>query len=108
MPPNQSAAGSTAILLLAISVPLLTVVGGTAARALDFRDEVLAVAEEQIQAQGTPAGESVGEPAREDATVEGEPGPGDAVEVPPEDTHEGNTDETPPVEDGTAAGQPPE
>lgn len=46
---------------------------------------------EQILAQEE-TGESGGDPSNEDAPVEGEPGPGDAVEVPPD---EPAGDETP-------------
>jgi hypothetical protein len=59
--------------------------GVTAAGALELVDEPLQVTEERSLAQDESAAESVGEPAAEDAHVEGEPGPGDAVAVPPEE-----------------------
>ncbi len=69
--------------------------------ALDAPEEPLAVAEEMTVPEKDVVGESVGEPAAEDAAVEGEPGPGDTVRVPPDDT--GNEDES-----GGAVGSPVE
>jgi hypothetical protein len=53
--------------------------------ALELRDEPLSIANEKGQAEDEPVGENVGEPAPEDGPVEGEPGPGDTVAVPPDD-----------------------
>jgi hypothetical protein len=55
------------------------------ATALEPREETLSIPIEQTIALDEPAGESVGEPAAEDATVEGEPGPGDAADLPPDE-----------------------
>lgn len=55
------------------------------ATALEPREETLSIPIEQTVAQDEPAGESVGEPAAEDAPVEGEPGPGDAANLPPDE-----------------------
>jgi hypothetical protein len=55
------------------------------ARALELRDEPLSIANENSAAEDEPAGENVGDPAPEDGPVEGEPGPGDTVAVPPDD-----------------------
>jgi hypothetical protein len=59
--------------------------GVTAAAAFELGDEPLQVTEERSLAQDESTAESVGEPAAEDAHVEGEPGPGDAVDLPPEE-----------------------
>jgi hypothetical protein len=55
------------------------------AAALEPREDTLSIPAEQTIAQDEPAGESVGEPSAEDAPVEGEPGPGDAATLPPEE-----------------------
>lgn len=77
------------------------------ASALDTLDEPLAVAEEQSVPQTEAVGESVGEPAVEDAPVEGEPGPGDAVSVPPEEEdvggQQGDASQSPAEDSGTDA-----
>jgi hypothetical protein len=53
--------------------------------ALESFDDTLAIEEEVEVAEEISDEENVGEPAAEDAPVEGEPGPGDAITVPPED-----------------------
>lgn len=55
------------------------------AGALEARDEPLSIANETGAVDDEPAGENVGEPAPEDGPVEGEPGPGDTIAVPPDD-----------------------
>jgi hypothetical protein len=79
--------------------------------ALDSVEEPLSVAEEQTVLQQDVVGESVGEPAAEDAPVEGEPGPGDAVSVPPDEMGEGEgtgSEAGPPVDGDGAADKPAE
>ncbi len=79
-------------------------IGGVPAFAFDARDESLTVAEEQAGREKDVVGESVGEPAVEDAPVEGEPGPGDAVHVPTDEAGDAGDDSEPSMEGG--AGEP--
>lgn len=81
------------------------------AYALDAGEDSLTVAEEQTVPGKDVVGESVGEPAAEDAPVEGEPGPGDAVPVPPDEM--GDADDAggtalPPAEGEGAEAPPPD
>jgi hypothetical protein len=67
------------------AVALMGVAPARALETLESLDGTAVVYDGQSLAQDEPDGESVGEPADEDAPVEGEPGPGDAVAVPPDD-----------------------
>ncbi len=90
-----------------LAAALIAGVAVPGACALETRDETLAVGEPvQTLAQDEPAGESVGEPSAEDAPVEGEPGPGDAVDVPPDEPVDGSG-ETAPVPDGVDGNDQP-
>jgi hypothetical protein len=80
---------------LAVGLLAAAFLFATHARALELRDEPLSIANENSAAEDEPAGENVGEPAPEDAPVEGEPGPGDTVAVPPDDPPDAGTADKP-------------
>jgi hypothetical protein len=93
--------------LTVVGALVATFAGGTAAHALELQDEALTVAEDQGSSPvEEPAGESVGQPALEDATVEGEPGPGEAVSVPPDDLSDDSRDPGAAVKSEDTAEQP--
>lgn len=74
---------------LRFTITALTIFAGggytVSAGAFELRDEPLAIAGERTIAQDEPADENVGEPAPEDAPVEGEPAAGEAPVVPPDE-----------------------
>ena len=103
----RCAMGRYALALTVIGALVATVAGGTAASALELQDEALTVAEDQGSSPvEEPAGESVGQPALEDATVEGEPGPGEAVNVPPDEPSDDSHDPGAAVNSDDTAEQP--
>jgi hypothetical protein len=103
----RRANGRCALALTVVGALVATFAGGTAAHALELQDEALTVAEDQGSSPvEEPAGESVGQPALEDATVEGEPGPGEAVSVPPDDLSDDSRDPGAAVKSEDTAEQP--
>lgn len=106
MRPSRPFSWGTAAQALALGALLLGSVCLRSVAALEAREEPLAIAEEQAVPDKDVVGESVGEPAAEDAPVEGEPGPGETVRVPPDDSGEAGGDVLPPGEDDAAKQDP--
>lgn len=89
MPRSRTHSWLPAFSALACAGLLLAGAGLQPVVALELREEPLAVAEEQSVPETNVSGESVGETSAEDAPVEGEPGPGETVRVPPDEPGDG-------------------